>query len=291
MTTLYIVWRCTAPSLLAFASAAAQTTSPTAAQVVAKIVAHTGLALPASTVDTFKAGDPNTPVRGIAVTMMATLDVLQRAAARGHNLVITHEPTFYSHRDELGPLETENDPVVAAKKKFIADHGLVVWRFHDLPHMTQPDMITRGIVRALGWESSQRGDTARLFQVKETSLEDLAEMMGKRLSSSAVRIVGDPHARVSRVALTQGFPGFATNRHAYQFRRVDVLAIGEDHEWETIEYATDAIASGQLKGLIVLGHISSEQAGMDEVTRWLKTFITEVPVEFVPTKDPFRALH
>ena len=28
------------------------------------------------TVDTFKAGDPNTPVTGIAVTMMATLDVI-----------------------------------------------------------------------------------------------------------------------------------------------------------------------------------------------------------------------
>lgn len=290
MTSLSIVWRCVAASLLAFASATGQTATPTAAHVIARIVEHTGVALPNGTVDTFKAGDPDTPVRGIAVTMMATLDVLQRAAAKGHNLIITHEPTFYSHRDELTVLDQENDPVTASKKKFIVDHGLVVWRFHDLPHLMKPDMITTGIVRALGWDSNQRGDTARLFQVKPTSLEDLADNMGKRLNSSAVRIVGDPKARVSRVALTQGFPGFGANRHAYQFHTVDVLAIGEDHEWETIEYATDAIAAGQLKGLIVLGHISSEQAGMDEATKWLKTFITEVPVEFVPTKDPFRPI-
>jgi len=38
-------------------------------------------------------------VTGIAVTMMATLDVLQRAAANGQNLIITHEPTFYDHLD------------------------------------------------------------------------------------------------------------------------------------------------------------------------------------------------
>ncbi|MEO8577657.1 MAG: Nif3-like dinuclear metal center hexameric protein [Gemmatimonadales bacterium] len=291
MTSLSIVWRCIPASMLAFASATAQTATPTASQVIARIVEHTGVALPNATVDTFKAGDPNTPVRGIAVTMMATLDILQRAAAKGHNLIITHEPTFYSHRDELTALEQENDPVVAAKKKFIADHGLVVWRFHDLPHTMKPDMITTGIVHALGWEANPRGDTATLFQVKPTSLEDLAETMGKRLNSSAVRIVGDPKARVSRVALTQGFPGFATNRHAYQLGGIDVLAIGEDHEWETIEYATDAIGAGKLKGLIVLGHISSEQAGMDEVTKWLKTFIAEVPVEFVPTRDPFRSLH
>ncbi len=51
------------------------------------------------TVDTFKAGDPDSRVNGIAVTMMATLDVLQRAAAHGDNLIITHEPTFFDHLD------------------------------------------------------------------------------------------------------------------------------------------------------------------------------------------------
>jgi len=66
--------------------------------------------------------------------------------------------------------------------------------------------------------------------------------------------------------------------------------IGEDHEWEMIEYAKDAIEEGKLKGMIVVGHIASEQAGMEEVTRWLKTFITEVPIDFVPTREPFRPL-
>jgi hypothetical protein len=26
---------------------------------------------------------------------------------------------------------------------------------------------------------------------------------------------------------------------------------------------------------------------MEDATRWLKTFVTEVPVAFVPAKDPF----
>ena len=288
MPSLSIVWRCILTPILAYGSATAQTTVPTAAQITARIVERSGVELPNPTVDTFKAGDSSTAVRGIAVTMMATLDVLQRAAAKGHNLIITHEPTFYGHRDELTALEKENDPVVAAKRKFIADHGLVVWRFHDLPHLMKPDIIRKGTVRALSWENNQRGDTATLFQLPSMSLADLAEMAGRRLNSSAVRIVGDPNVRVSRVALTQGFPGFVANRHAFQFRSVDAVVIGEDHEWEMIEYAADAIASGQLKGLVVLGHISSEQSGMAEVTSWLKTFIAEVPVEFVPTKDPFQ---
>jgi len=80
-------------------SSMAQNKKPTAREIVAAIQAHVGIPWMEKTVDTFKAGNPDTPVTGIAVTMMATMDVLQRAAANGQNLVITHEPTFYNHLD------------------------------------------------------------------------------------------------------------------------------------------------------------------------------------------------
>ena len=41
------------------------------------------------------------------------------------------------------------------------------------------------------------------------------------------------------------------------------------------------------KGLIVLGHVISEENGIERIARWLKTFITEVPVEFIPAGEPF----
>src|SRR5262249_53765109 len=71
--------------------------APTAREIIALIQAHVGVPWRSETVDTVKAGDPDTPITGVAVTMMATHDVLQRAAATGRNLVITHEPTFYGH--------------------------------------------------------------------------------------------------------------------------------------------------------------------------------------------------
>ena len=281
---------CVAANVATVCPAVAQSSQLTAVEIVAQITQHAGGPVPTSTVDTFKAGDPNTKVHGIAVTMMATLDVLMRAAANGDNLIITHEPTFYGHKDDISVLEKENDPVLAAKKKFIAEHGLVVWRFHDIPHSMQPDMITQGVIHALGWETKQRGPSSQLFDLAPTTLASLAATVSKRLGANATRIIGDPKARVAKIGLTEGFPGFVANRHVFQSHNIDVLVIGEDHEWETIEYATDAISAGQLKGLIVIGHISSEQAGMEEVGRWLKTFITEVPIEFVATRDPFRRL-
>jgi len=60
--------------------------------VVAQIRNHVGVPWRAETVDRILAGDPDTVVKGIAVTMMATLDVIERAvaAARTWSLPTTH---------------------------------------------------------------------------------------------------------------------------------------------------------------------------------------------------------
>ena len=36
-----------------------------------------------------------------------------------------------------------------------------------------------------------------------------------------------------------------------------------------------------------MGHIPSEQAGMINCANWLKTFISEVPIEFIAAPEPF----
>jgi hypothetical protein len=67
----------------------------------------------------------------------------------------------------------------------------------------------------------------------------------------------------------------------------DVLVCGEPTEWNTVEYARDSIAAGKKKGMIILGHDMSEERGMEECARWLRGFVTEVPVEFIPAGEAF----
>ena len=67
--------------------------------VVERIQSNLGVTWRTETVDTFKAGNPDTTLRGIATTVMATMSVLERAAAAGRNFIISHEPTFYGHTD------------------------------------------------------------------------------------------------------------------------------------------------------------------------------------------------
>ena len=268
--------------------AIAQEKRPTAREVILQIQQRVGVPWQAETVDTFKAGNPDSPVTGIAVTMMATMDVLERAAASGKNLIITHEPTFYNHLDKLDELEEkENDPVLAEKLAFIAKHNLVIWRFHDHWHMRNPDGIEAGMARALGWEKYQVRDNPYLFEIPETSLETLAGDLKKKLGIHVLRIVGDPQLKVKKVALVPGSAGLRKETRALEMKDVEVLVTGEPREWETVEYVADAVTEGRRKALIILSHIPSEQAGMEECTRWLKTFISEVPVEFVPARDPF----
>jgi putative NIF3 family GTP cyclohydrolase 1 type 2 len=214
------------------------------------------------------------------------MDVLQRASAQGLNFVITHEPTFYAHLDKPEGMP-ETDPVWAEKRAFIEKHGMVVWRFHDHWHMRHPDGIEQGTVRALGWEKYQSPESQYLFVLPETTVKNLAQDVAKTLNSSVVRVVGDPNMKITKVALSPGAAGFEAETHALERDDVEVLLVGETREWETVEYVADAQTQGRRKALIVIGHIPSEQMGMKECTEWLKGFVKGVPIEFVPSQQPF----
>lgn len=213
----------------AFTGTGAQKNQITAREVVADIQKHVGVAWDTNTVDTFKAGNPDTAVTGIAVTMMATMDVLQSASAKGLNFVITHEPTFYTHLDKPEGLP-ENDPVWAEKRAFLEKHGMVVWRFHDHWHKRKPDGIEAGMVRALGWQRYQRPDNEHLFAMPETTVKALAEQVATKLNSPVVRYVGKPEMKITKVALSPGSEGFQSETHTLERDDVEALLVGETVE-------------------------------------------------------------
>jgi NIF3 (NGG1p interacting factor 3) len=72
---------------------------PTAGAVVQRVQLALGGQWMADGVDGFRAGDPNTPVKGIVTTAMATMEVLKQAVQNGANLIFTHEPTFFGRQD------------------------------------------------------------------------------------------------------------------------------------------------------------------------------------------------
>jgi putative NIF3 family GTP cyclohydrolase 1 type 2 len=258
----------------------------TAQEIVIRIqqkLASQGIAWREGGRDTFKAGKPETEVRGIATSGMATFDLLRRASTAGRNFVISHEPTFYNDRDLTAALES--DPVYLAKQRFIAEHGVVVWRFHDHAHAMRPDPLVAGSARALGWTRYASPGDPRLYVVPPTTLRELAADIARKLNDNGLRLLGDPDMKVSRIALGPGYgvPPLTPD--------VDVAIGGEASEsGGNAEYALDAAAAGQPKGVIVLGHMMSEDHGMREVADWLRTFLTDVPIDFIAAGEPFSAV-
>ena len=149
-----------------------QSATITAAEVIARIKSNVGIPWREQTVDNIIAGSADTPVRGIATTMMATLDVMKRAAAAGKNMVITHEPTFYSHQDNIDQLK--DDPVYLFKTDFIREHNMVSFHFHDHWHRRSPDGIALGMARELAWEKYADPDNLCVFTIPQTPLARLA---------------------------------------------------------------------------------------------------------------------
>jgi putative NIF3 family GTP cyclohydrolase 1 type 2 len=238
------------------------------------------------TVDRIIAGSADTPVRGIATTMMATLDVLQRASAAGKNMVITHEPTFYSHQDTTD--ELKDDSTYQYKADFIDENKMVVFHFHDHWHGHHPDGIATGMARELGWEKYQDPQNPRLFAFPNSMpLNHFAKNLKSRLNIRTMRVVGDPHLPVRHAIASWGYCSQFPGIPLFARPDIDVLIVGEAREWEVVEYAQDAITSGKKKALIILGHVVSEQAGMKYCVEWLKPLVPEVPIELVAAVEPF----
>lgn len=104
------------------------------------------------TCDILVSGRPDMEVTGVVTTFMATVDVINQAIAIGANMIITHEPTYYTGLDDTSWLG--NDLVYEAKKKLIDEHRIAIWRFHDYMHLAKTDLIYDGL-KELGWEAYQ----------------------------------------------------------------------------------------------------------------------------------------
>ncbi len=285
----------------------------TASQLLDRMIRNVGIPWQSQRADGFDdgihLGKPETVVTGIATTFTPTLEVLRKAVASGKNTIVCRETPFYS-RGERAPLYWRNgsppaaqvmdkDPAVLAKRAFIDSNNLVIIKLFENWDARKTDAQLRGLAMALDWgryHTARKGgaDVYRpgneYFTLPRTSVGQLVKDIQAKLRLRAPRIIGDPQAQVSKAALTHGFLLVADLQRVMAEPGVDVVLGGEPVEWEATEYFQDLIAAKMSKALILLGNEGSEEPGSGEVAAWLKTFVTEVPVEWTPAGEPFWAV-
>jgi putative NIF3 family GTP cyclohydrolase 1 type 2 len=256
-----------------------------ASEIVARIKGQMGTWRETSTRDRYKFGGDETEVTGIATTVFVTMDMIERAAAAGLNMIIPHEDTFWNDADNVTVVES--DPLYAQKVELLTRHNIVIFRIHDHMHSQQPDFTYVGSAREIGLDRAyETAPHSHRFVLPETTLGELAAHVQRTSGARAIRVVGDPGARVSRIQLGVGYATPNLNN-----AEIDVVISGEQQEtdsgFDSPAYTLDASAGGVAKGWIMLGHAVSEEAGMLEMAEWIRGFVSEVPVRLVRAGEPF----
>jgi len=262
-------------------------------EVIDAIIERCGVRLPADkTCDVLASGHPDMEVTGIVTTFMATVDVIKQTIASGANLIITHEPTYFTGIDRTDWLQ--DDPVYLQKKKLLEDHQIAIWRFHDHMHFTNPDLIYAGLNKELGWEKyyTLEGNFSHIYRIDEISLADLARFFKQKFHMDTIRVVGKPEMTCKKVGILVGGGslGLGSEQMPMEFMNkhdLDVVVCGEITEWTLCAYVNDAQMLGMNKAMIVLGHERSEEWGMKYLTEWLTPLVGDLPVTFIDAKEPF----
>ena len=240
---------------------------------------------PEDTVDTFKAGDPAADVRGIAVGWMSYSWALQRALDLGCNLFITHEPTYYNHRDDDASIFRFSG--VSAKRQFIEDNDLVIIRCHDLwdqiPEIGIPDCW--GNLLNLGRPIA--GDIhTRVYATVGITAAELAEQVAERVADygqPGAQLIGPPDKLVRRVSIGTG----AITPYLACVERFDIdLAICTD---DGIDYWRDGgFAIDMEIPIIVVNHAVSEAIGIQGLAEQLRRQFPNTPVHHIRQRCMYR---
>ncbi|MBO6158873.1 MAG: Nif3-like dinuclear metal center hexameric protein [Firmicutes bacterium] len=262
--------------------------------------------------DDFKCGDPDVECTGIVTAISPTIEVIRQAALLGANLIVTHEPTFYTSEDSPGWFEDFPNSVYEEKAALLARHGIVIWRDHDHLHFHQPDGIFEGVLRYTGWKPYAKavrppygGFGHFLIELPQPmSVSAVADHLMRCIGMNGCRYVGRPDDMIRKILIVGHlYPMMSASSPSRRDGKpkeysvqiigdmedgVDLILPGETIDWTVLSYIRDANELGHSKAMISLGHYNWESLGMRYAADWLKDLIPALPVTFVDAGDLFR---
>jgi len=234
--------------------------------------------LKAKTVDRIIIGDPSAKIKKVGTCWMPYHETCRKAIESGVNVLVTHEPTFYTHwdLDEKGDFYAGSDftkkaytEQVEKKKKWINDNGLVIIRNHDTMDALKDVGIPFSFGKFLGFGNTEIIASRTYYNVYRTKKQSASAFAGtiaaklKELGQPGVAFYGDPDYPVSSVGIGTGC---ICDPMEFADLQPDIFIAIDDsvRTWTQTTFARD---TG--KPLIVINHGTSEEMGM----RMLNTII------------------
>ena len=232
------------------------------------------------TVDRIIIGDPGTSVKKIGTCWMSSWETCKKAVDSGVNVLVTHEPTFYTHWD----LDEKNGDYfsspaftkqlyldqVEKKKKWINDNDLVIIRNHDTMDALKDLGIPFALGKFLGLNNSDIIASRTYYNVYKVSHQPasvFAANIARKLSEigqPGVAFYGDPDRQITSVGVGTGC---ICDPMEFADLKPDVFIAIDDvvRTWTQTAYASD---TGH--PLIIVNHGTTEEMGMRMLNQIIK---------------------
>ena len=270
-------------------------------EVIEKILAyHPDLGPDYDGCDNVKCGNIEDECTGIVTALVPTVNVIRKAIELKANLIIVHEPTFYTSKDEGGWFYDFKNEVYEEKRKLLDDNHICIYRDHDHLHTHRPDGIFTGVMKYLGYEDSHEliddpPFATYIINFEEKTLKQFCEEICSKVGLNGCRYIGDPDMKIKNAAFVGHLYPNGDMEKEYSvetikvFDYADVILPGESIDWTLLSYTRDANQLGKKKAIVMFGHFNMEEFGARYMKDWLPELIgNEVPVTYVESEDMYK---
>jgi putative NIF3 family GTP cyclohydrolase 1 type 2 len=233
---------------------------------------------PSQTVDTIKSGDADREVTKAGVCWFAAMDTIRAAHEAGCELLICHEPVFWTH-EAAETFWRDKEPGLS-KSRFLKATGMIILRAHDTWDQWPEEGIRDSWAAFLGLTericTSVDHNFHAIYAVPAQTLHAFARHVADRvraLGEDGVRVMGDPERIIAQPAVGVGCIG--PDRDIVE-SGADVLVLCYDGApyWAVRERLYEMGAA-----IITVEHGTSEMPGLENLCRHLSAKFAEI--EFV----------
>ena len=241
----------------------------------------------------FAAGGPDDEVKGILTTWLATPEALRYAAKNGLNLIVCHEPLYWTEREDpplyrspgpyREPLDWEKHPNHETRR-IVKEAKLTVLQIHfGLDRL----FIYDAFAKVMGLGKVIVGDVyEKVYELpRKMKFFELIEQIKNASGLCSIRYVGDEMKIIEKVGNCWGGVGLSFNQ--YYARRViqngaDAIVCGEIDEFSMFFAQQCGVV------LIETSHVLSENFGIKLFADNLRVEFAPIPVVFYEVTLPYK---
>jgi dinuclear metal center YbgI/SA1388 family protein len=219
-------------------------------------------------------GSPSTSVSRVLLSVDVTAAVLEEAAERGCQALVSHHPMFLRGVTELGESTAKGALTALAIRKNLA----VIAAHTNADFVT--DGVTETLAKAIGLSDMkpliEANQSGRVGAIPSTSVIEFARLLGRVLppTASGIRLSGDPEQAVGRVAVVAG-SGDSLIQAAFD-AGADAFVTSDLRHHPVQDAVEQATAAGRNFAIIDISHWAAESLWLDVASRQLATRLPSV---------------